>query len=58
MLWFKVDVSNGVYEVNVCMPFKSLNNIKLCATLAISTLNHDHKMNSIHFISNTLANFY
>jgi hypothetical protein len=48
-LRFKVDVSNGVYEVNIATSFKNLNNVKLCIPLNESTLNPDHKMDSIHF---------
>jgi hypothetical protein len=27
---FKIDAFNGIYEVNVSMSFKNLNNVKLC----------------------------
>jgi hypothetical protein len=49
-LRFKVNPSNGVYEVNVDTSFKNLNNIKLCALLNTSTLNYNHKMDNIYFI--------
>jgi hypothetical protein len=29
---------------------KNLNNVKSCTLLDISTLNHDHKIDIIHFI--------
>jgi len=50
MLEFKIDVSNGIYEVNVGMSLKNLKNVKLCTLLDVLTLNYDYKMNSIHFI--------
>jgi hypothetical protein len=46
---FKIDTSNGVYEVNVGMSFKNLNNVKSCTLLDASTLNPDHKIDGIHF---------
>jgi hypothetical protein len=44
--------SNGVYEVDVGMSFKNLNNMKSCIPLDASTLNPDYKIDSIHFIWN------
>jgi len=49
---FKIDASNGVYEANVDTSFKNLNNVKSCTLLYASTLNPDHKIDSIHFIWN------
>jgi hypothetical protein len=49
-LRFKVDASNGVYEINVGMSFKNLNNTKLFIPLNASTLNNNYKLNSINFI--------
>jgi hypothetical protein len=40
----------GVYEVNVDIFFKILNNAKSCTPLDILTLNHDYKIDSIHFM--------
>lgn len=47
---FKVDASNGVYKVNINTFFKNLNNVKLCTSLDVSILNHNHKIDNIHFI--------
>jgi hypothetical protein len=47
---FKVDASNDVYEINVSMYFKILNNIKPYTPLDISTPNFDHKIDNINFI--------
>jgi hypothetical protein len=33
----------------VCLLKKNLNNVKLCILLDVSTLNSNHKMDSIHF---------
>jgi hypothetical protein len=49
MSGFKIDVFNGVYEINIDT-FKNLNNMKSCISLDTLILNPDHKMNSIHFI--------
>jgi hypothetical protein len=46
---FKVNAYNGVYEVNVDTFFKNVNNVKSCILLDTSTLNLDHKINSIYF---------
>jgi hypothetical protein len=48
-LGFKINVSNGVYKINIGTPFKNLNNVKSCISLDESILNRDHKINSIHF---------
>jgi hypothetical protein len=37
--------------------FKNLNNVKLCTPLDTSTLNYNHKINSIHFILNKNTKF-
>jgi hypothetical protein len=50
---FEVDATNNIYKVNVNTYFKILNNVKSYTLLDTLTLNHDHKMDSIHFIWNT-----
>jgi hypothetical protein len=50
MLRFKIGTSNGVYEVNVGMSFKNLNNVKSCTLLDALNLNPDYKIDSIHLI--------
>lgn len=47
---FEVGISNCVYEVNVSMSSKILNNVKSCTPLNILTLISDYKMYIIHFI--------
>jgi hypothetical protein len=47
---FEVDATNNIYKVNVNTYFKILNNVKSYTLLDTLTLNHDHKMDSIHFI--------
>jgi hypothetical protein len=47
---FKIDAISSVYEVNVSTFFKILNNVKLYTLLNASALNHDHKIDSFHFI--------
>jgi hypothetical protein len=43
-------VSNGIYEVNVNISFKILNNVKLCTPLNASNLNLNNKINDTYFI--------
>jgi len=52
MSWFKVGAFNSVYKINIGMSFKNLNNVKSCTLLDASTLNLDHKIDSIHLIWN------
>jgi hypothetical protein len=50
MSGFKINASNGVYEINAVTSFKNLNNVKSCTSLDASTLNYDYKMDSINLI--------
>jgi hypothetical protein len=45
LLGFKVNSSNHVYEVNISIFLKKLNNVKSCKSLDLPTLNLDVKMN-------------
>jgi hypothetical protein len=47
---FNVCASNGVYEVNIDMSFKNLNNVTTCTPINTLTLNPNHKIDSIQFI--------
>jgi hypothetical protein len=47
---FKIDAFSGVYKVNIGTFFIILNNVKLYTLLNASALNHDHKIDSFHFI--------
>jgi hypothetical protein len=47
---FEVNVSNGIYEVNIDTSFKILSNVKSSTPLDVLILNPDHKIDNIHFI--------
>jgi hypothetical protein len=46
----KVNIFNNVYEININIFFKNLNNIKLGIPLNSITSNFDNKINNINFI--------